>query len=73
MLDQAKQQFPELLFSQSVLIGDSISDFKMSERRGVTFVGFGNKILNELSLQDSSLSYHAMNFKEFRINVLPLL
>lgn len=73
MLDQAKQQFPELLFAQSVLIGDSAVDMKMSEKRGLVFVGFGNKIKNELTIEELSRIYTAENFHEFRIHVLPKL
>ena len=73
MLDQAKQQFPELLVAQSVLIGDSVVDMKMSEKRGLVFVGFGNKIKNELNMEEMSRTYTVENFHEFRIHVLPNL
>ncbi|MBK7232411.1 MAG: HAD-IIIA family hydrolase [Saprospiraceae bacterium] len=69
MLDQAKMDFPNLLFAESVIIGDSNTDMLMGRSRGMKTVALGSNFRDE---QGKPIQDHVVeSLKEFRENILP--
>lgn len=69
MLDQAKMDFPEMLFAESVIIGDSNTDMLMGRSRGMKTVALGSNFRDE---QGNPIQDHVVDsLKEFRENIIP--
>jgi histidinol phosphatase-like enzyme len=62
MFLQAQKDFPEINFSQSVLIGDSVSDMEAGHRlqcRNVLIAEESAEIVENLRVQDIIVTYSA--------------
>jgi histidinol-phosphate phosphatase family protein len=67
MLFQAKSDWPEIEFSRSVLIGDSMSDLIMAQRAGMLTVHHLGKENEEPFLMDFEADGRVRSLKEFSI------
>ncbi|MBK9270678.1 MAG: HAD-IIIA family hydrolase [Saprospiraceae bacterium] len=68
MLDQAKMDFPDMLFAESLIIGDSNTDMLMGRSRGMKTVALGSNFSDE---QGNPTQDHVVeSLKEFRENIL---
>jgi D-glycero-D-manno-heptose 1,7-bisphosphate phosphatase len=57
MAVQAKQDFPEIEFSNSVMVGDSISDMEFARQLGMQRVFISQKNDNEIKHQETNFDY----------------
>jgi histidinol-phosphate phosphatase family protein len=66
---QAKQDFPEIEFSNSVMIGDSISDMEFASKLGMKRVFISIKNLNELDIHERDFDLKFDSLFTFAENV----
>ena len=61
---QARKEYPEVDFSQSIMVGDSVSDIQMGKRCGMKTVGIGLEDKIECDLHVNSLNELMKYFEE---------
>jgi D-glycero-D-manno-heptose 1,7-bisphosphate phosphatase len=66
---QAKQDFPEIEFSDSVMVGDSISDMEFASKLGMKRVFISIKNLNELDIHEKKFDLKFDSLFTFAENV----
>jgi histidinol-phosphate phosphatase family protein len=59
---QAKKDFPEIDFSKSIMIGDSMSDIKFAKNSGMISVAVGNELFK---LKNELIDYKFKNMLNF--------
>jgi D-glycero-D-manno-heptose 1,7-bisphosphate phosphatase len=59
---KAKKDFPEIDFSKSIMIGDSISDMKFAKNSGMISIAVGNELFK---LENELIDYKFKNMLKF--------
>ena len=71
MLDQSKIEYPNLLFSKSILIGDTINDIKMAKSRGIIAIAMLHKFNSKTDFELCEPDYFISDLDQFYSEVLP--
>ncbi len=71
MLEKTKIEYPNLLFSKSILIGDTINDIKMAKSRGIITIAMLHKFNSKTDFELCEPDYFISDLDQFYSEVLP--